>query len=419
MQVEAAFPEKLEFLFDESLRYAVAYGGRGSGKSWGFARAALIKGVERPLRILCTREVQKSIRDSVHALLSDQIQALGLGDHYRVLDTEIRGVNGTEFLFAGLGNQTIESIKSFEGVDIAWAEESASIKKRSWDILIPTIRKPGSQIWVTFNPNLDTDDTWRRFVINPPPNAKVVKVGWQDNPWFPTVLEVEREHMRATDPATYENVWEGECRSSVDGAIYANEIAKMHVEKRFRPVPYDPMLKVHTVWDLGWNDQMSILLVQRAASELRVLEYIEDSHRTLDDYVAELRDKRLNWGHDWLPHDGQARDYKSGKSAEEILKALGRSPRITPNIGVEPGIKAARLMFPRCYFDETKTGRLVDCLKRYRRAINAATNEPGAPLHDEYSHGADAFRYLAVVADQLANDDVVISDPYAAFRRYG
>jgi len=92
MQVDAAFPEKLEFLFDESLRYAVAHGGRGSGKSWGFARAALIKGVERPLRILCAREVQKSIRDSVHALLSDQIQALGLGDHYRVLETEIRGI---------------------------------------------------------------------------------------------------------------------------------------------------------------------------------------------------------------------------------------------------------------------------------------------------------------------------------------
>ena len=137
------FPSKLKFLFEPN-RYKVAYGGRGSGKSWGFARALLMQGTEKPMRILCAREIQKSIKQSVHTLLKDQIQALGLGQFYEVVETAIRGVNGTEFTFAGLATNTVESIKSFEGVDIVWIEEAQTVSKRSYDILIPTIRKPGS-----------------------------------------------------------------------------------------------------------------------------------------------------------------------------------------------------------------------------------------------------------------------------------
>jgi len=139
----AEFPEKLQFLFNPK-RYKVAHGGRGSGKSWGFARALLLQGASEPLRILCTREVQKSIKDSVHKLLTDQIEALGLGWFYQVLENEIRGKNGTEITFAGLATHTIESIKSYEGVDRVWVEEGQVVRKRSWDVLIPTIRKPGS-----------------------------------------------------------------------------------------------------------------------------------------------------------------------------------------------------------------------------------------------------------------------------------
>src|SRR5690242_12113424 len=136
----AEFPSKLKFLFQPK-RYKVAYGGRGATKSWGFARALLIQGAQKKLRILCTREVQKSIKDSVHSLLADQIQALGFGHLYEVLQNEIRGKNGTEFLFAGLSTQTIESIKSYEGIDRVWVEEARAVSKRSWSILIPTIRK--------------------------------------------------------------------------------------------------------------------------------------------------------------------------------------------------------------------------------------------------------------------------------------
>jgi len=149
MNVE--FPEKLKFLFQPK-RYKIAKGGRGSGKSWSFARALLIQGAEKKLRILCTREVQKSIKDSVHKLLADQIQSLGFGGFYEVLENEIRGKNGTVFTFAGLATHTIESIKSYEGVDRVWVEEGQVVRKRSWDVLIPTIRKPDSEIWVSYNP---------------------------------------------------------------------------------------------------------------------------------------------------------------------------------------------------------------------------------------------------------------------------
>jgi phage terminase large subunit len=404
-------PEALEFLFQPS-RYKVARGGRGSGKSWGFARALLIQGYQQPLRILCTREVQKSIKQSVHQLLKDQIEALGLGSEYEVLNTEIRGRNGTAIHFAGLSDMTADSIKSFEGVDRVWVEEGQSITARSWKILIPTIRKAGSEIWVSYNPELETDETHRRFVVEPPPDCVSVLMNWADNPWFPPVLEQEREHARATmSEHEYRNVWEGECLPAVTGAIYFDEVATLEREKRIREVPHDPLLKTHAIWDLGWNDSMSIILAQRQGSELRVIEYIEDSHRTLADYVSDLKQKRyagqpVNWGDDFLPHDGFSKDFKTGKSAEEILRALGRSVKPIPKMDVEGGIKAARSVFSRLYMDKDKTARLVECLKRYRRQINQTTNEPGAPLHDQYSHGADAFRYLALCADLMSNDDM-------------
>lgn len=404
MATKAEFPAKLQFLFKPA-RYKVAHGGRGSGKSWGFARALLIMAAAQPLRVLCTREVQKSIKDSVHKLLSDQIQDLGLGDFFEVLETVIRGKNGSEFSFAGLASHTINSIKSYEGVDRVWIEEGQAVTKRSWDVLIPTIRKPGSEIWVTYNPELESDETHQRFAVNPPPGAVVAEMNYVDNPWFPKELEAERLHAKATMRVEeYAHIWEGKCKPAVEGAIYFDEISRAETEGRIRDVPADPLLKVHAVWDLGWNDSMSIILVQRSASEVRIIDYIEDSHRTLADYALDLKAMPYNWGADYLPHDGFSKDFKTGKSAEEILKQLGRTVEATPKMDIEGGIKAARISFSRMYFDKTKAARLIECLKRYRRHINQITNEPGAPLHDQYSHGADAFRYMALAVDQMSND---------------
>lgn len=400
---KAQFPDKLDFLFDNH-RYKVAYGGRGSGKSWGFARALLIKASKKkePIRILCAREVQRSIKQSVHQLLSDQIQALGIGHLYEVLETEIRGKNGSHISFTGLANNTVESIKSFEGVDICWVEEAQTVSKRSWDILIPTIRKPDSEIWVSFNPDLDTDDTYQRFVLSPPSNAKVVKINWSENPWFPDVLDKERLHSKANSP-DYNNIWEGECKSAVDGAIYADEIRDAQEQNRIIAVPYDPMLKVQVVMDLGWNDSMAIILCQKGVSDVRVIKYIEDNHRTLDSYSAELKSLNYNWGHVYLPHDGQSKDFKYGISAEDIMRKQNWDVRIVPRLDIESGIKVSRMNFRRVFFDKS-THRLVDCLKHYRRSINNQTLEPGAPLHDEYSHGADAFRYMNVSLEKMSNE---------------
>lgn len=401
----ARFPKKLRCLFEAS-RYKFIRGGRGSGKSWSVARALLIKGAAKPERILCTREVQKSIKESVHQLLRDQIEALSLGAFYQVLEHEIRGKNGTRFYFTGLSDMTAETIKSFEGCTIVWVEEGQAITVRSWRILTPTIRAKDSEIWTTFNPELETDETYQMAVVRQPPGTISVEVNFTDNPWFPEVLEKERAHAEATlKPEEYAHIWLGRCRPAVEGAIYTDEVAKVEAEGRFARIQYDPLLKVHTIWDLGFNDAMAIGLVQRLASEIRVIDYIEDNRRTLLSYVEEIEAKPWNWGNDWLPHDGFAKRHQTGKSDEEVLKAVGRDVMQTPNIEVESGIRIARQVFPRVYFNRDSKGvcRLMECLKRYRRHVSRATAEPGNPMHDEFSHGADMFRYLAINADQLTN----------------
>lgn len=401
MTSKAKFPKALQFLF-EPHRYKVARGGRGSGKSWGFARALLILGAKGVERVLCTREIQKSIKQSVYQLLVDQIAALGLTGFYEVLGTEIRGKNGTRFYFNGLSDQTADTVKSFEGCTRVWVEEAQTVSDRSWSILIPTIRAAASEIWVTYNPELDTDPTHDRFVMRPPPDCVSVLMNWSDNPWFPAVLEKERLHCLATDPEGYKNIWDGQCKPAVTGAIYYNEVAA--AGDRITIVPYDPLLKVHVVVDLGWNDAMAISLVQIQSSSIRIIEYIEDSHKTLDVYSSMLKAKNLNWGNLYLPHDGRNKDFKTGKSSEEIMQALGWDVSITPSMSVEDGIRLTRMTFGRIYFDKSKTERLLECAKRYRRIINAKTNEAGAPLHDEFSHGADNLRYICINAESMTNE---------------
>lgn len=402
-ETEIQFPKKLKPLF-EPKRYKVMYGGRGGAKSWGVARALIIQAAETPLRILCAREVQKSMRDSVHRLLKDQIATMGYGHFFEVFDTEIRGKNGSLFLFAGLQSHTVDSIKSFEGVDRVWCEEAHSISTKSWDTLIPTIRKPGSEIWVTMNPDMDTDDTYVRFIAAPSDDTWLEEVNWRDNPWFPDVLEQERLKAERINPESYQHIWEGKPRRVAEGAIYRYEIESLFADGRIRDVPYDPLMPVHTIWDLGWNDAMVIIMVQRGPMDVRILDYIEDSNRTLDWYVAELEKRKYRWGTDFLPHDGRTRNFQTGKSTEEMLRAMGRGTvTVLAQTSIEEGIKAARLNFPKCYFDKTKTARLVECLKRYRRDINQKTDEPSVPLHDAYSHGADAFRYLGQSVDRMTS----------------
>jgi len=399
--VRAEFPKKLQFLF-EPHRFKVAKGGRGGAKSWNFARALLLQGAERPLRILCARETQKSIKDSVHQLLEDQIQRLGLKDKYDVQMATILGKNGTEIIFAGL-KHNIDNIKSVEGCDIVWVEEAQTVSRESWDKLLPTIRKEGSEIWISYNPELDTDETHKRFALKPPPGACVVTINYTDNPWFPDVLKPEVEHLKATDPKAYEHIWMGATRSAIEGGIFSNEMEAALKEKRLTTVPYDRTKPVDTFWDLGYGDTMAIWFAQCVGGYYNVIDYLEDAGKPIHHYVIQLQQRGYVYGVDWLPHDGvdaMLHHNLTGdktKSPEMLMRAAGRKVRIAPKMLVTSRINAARTVFPQCRFDEEKCADGILGLRHYQWGEPASSGqERTKPLHDWASHPSDAFCTLAL-----------------------
>jgi phage terminase large subunit len=397
---KAEFPVKLACLF-EPKRYKVLYGGRGGAKSWGVARALLIKGAKDPLRILCAREFQVSIKDSVHKLLADQIAQLGLSEFYEVTNTSIKGRNGTEFFFAGLKNN-IMSIKSFEGVDICWCEEAQTISKTSWNVLIPTIRRDNSEIWVTFNPELETDDTYQRFVISPPESAIVQKITWRDNPWFPQTLREEKENLEIHDHNAYLNVWEGLCRRTVDGAVFAQEMTLAEMDGRITKVPYDAIKPVHAVFDLGWADNTAIWFVQFIGFEIRLIRYLEDNQKTMSYYLSQLQSLGYVYDTIWLPHDAENTTLAAaGRSIADIVRGANYKVQILPRVPVTDSINAARTIFQKCYFDKENCHQGLQCLRHYRYDVDPDTKQfSKSPLHDIYSHGADAFRYIGLVVNE-------------------
>ena len=394
---KAEFPLKLECLFKPS-RYKVLYGGRGGAKSWGVARALLIKAAQSQLRILCAREFQTSIKDSVHKLLCDQIEALGLTSFYEITQTNIKGKNGSEFSFIGLKNN-VANVKSYEGVDICWVEEAQTTSRMSWNVLIPTIRKEKSEIWITFNPELETDETYQRFVLNPPDDCIVTKVNWSDNPWFPETLKLEKDALKFRDPQAYNVVWEGLCHQSVDGAIFAKELQQAELEGRISRVPYDATKPVHAVFDLGWADSTSIWFLQFVGMETRLIRYIEDSQKTMTHYLATMQTFGYVYDTVWLPHDAENQTLAAaGRSIDDIVRAAGYKTQILPKVPVLDSINAARTIFPNCWFDREHAAEGINCLRHYRYEVDPETGQFSRhPLHDHYSHGADAFRYIALM----------------------
>jgi len=399
---KAEFPEKLKCLFDPpSSRYRVLYGGRGGAKSWGVARALLILAAKDKLRVLCAREYQTSIKDSVHKLLSDQIQDLGLDSFYEITQASIRGKNGSEFFFVGLKNN-ISNVKSFEGVDICWVEEAQTVSKTSWNVLIPTIRKEKSEIWVTFNPELETDDTFQRFVVHSPKDCVIEKINWSDNPWFPDTLRLEKDDLKERDIEAYNTVWEGICRQTVDGAVFAKEMQSAELEGRIMKVPYDPSKPVHAVFDLGWADATAIWFIQFIGMEIHLIRYLEDTQRTISHYLSVMQTFGYVYDTLWLPHDAQNKTLASnGRSIEEIVRAAGYKVQITAKVPVSDSINAARTVFPKCYFDREECADGLQCLRHYRYDVDPDTKMfSKSPLHDQYSHGADAFRYIGLVVNE-------------------
>lgn len=215
-------------------RYKGAFGGRGSGKSHFFGALAIARmATTAGFRIVCVREVQNSIKDSVKQLLEDKIASYGLRAFFTITDQEIRGINGSLAIFRGLQNHTAASIKSLEGFDRAWWEEAQTATQHSLDLLIPTIRKPGSELWFSWNPGAETDPIDVFLRGNPPDAAIVLRVNWQDNPWFPVELQGDMERDRDRDPGKYQHIWEGAYQTLSEARIFKNwRIAEMTVPER-------------------------------------------------------------------------------------------------------------------------------------------------------------------------------------------
>jgi phage terminase large subunit len=397
-----AFPAKLKCLFEpKNSRYRVLYGGRGAGKSHSVARALLCMGVVRNIRVLCAREFQTSIKDSVHKLLVDQIYSMGIQAHYEITNSSIRGINGSEFIFAGIKNN-INGLKSIEGIDYCWVEEANNVTANSWDVLIPTIRKANSEIWVTFNPELPTDETYKRFVISPPDGAVVQKVNWSDNNWFPEVLDLERNSLMNRDFEAYQNVWEGFTRSTIDGAIFAKEMSRAEQDGRITNVPYDAAKPVMAIFDIGWADSTAVWFVQFVGMETRLLRYMEVNQTVISEILAKMQTFGYVYDTLYLPHDAQNRTLASnGRSIEEIVRAAGYNVRIIERTNIADSINAARTIFSACYFDKNLCETGLNCLRHYRYDVDPNTKSFSKnPLHDQYSHGADAFRYIGLMIQE-------------------
>lgn len=388
-------PTWARVLFEPQWRYISVRGGRGSGKTKNFARALIMRSTVEKLRVLCTREIQLSIRESVYATLVNEIHELGLSSQFEILSNEIRSLKGGSFIFRGLAAETIDSIKSLADIDIAWVEEAQSVSRKSFEMLFPTIRAIGSQIWLSWNPVLESDPVYELVVKEGLPMCANLFVNFDQNPWFPDVLRLEEQHMLGRDPVRHAHIWGGMPLPAVEGAIYFDEIMAMEREDRVRLLTVDQLLQLYAVFDLGYNDAMTCHIVQKTIHETRIVDYIENNKVAISWFDTELKARGYESAIIALPHDGAHKSSQTGLSTQEIMSMYGWAVEIVDNIGVEAGIRLCRELMPTMYVDKHRCSESLEHLKRYAR------NKHGHPLHDEHSHCADSLRYVAVHANMM------------------
>jgi phage terminase large subunit len=401
---EIRLPPKIVDVFEGEARYRGAYGGRGSGKTRSFALMTAVAGYRHGMsglsgQILCAREHLNSLDESSLEEVKAAIKSVPwLLSYYEIGEKFVRSRDGRiNYVFAGL-RRNLDSIKSKARIIIAWVDEAEGVSDAAWQKLIPTVREDNSEIWVTWNPETKHSATHRRFRVNPPQDSKICKINWQDNPYFPKVLDKERKEDLKLRPDDYGHIWDGDMKVHADGAYYAVEMREAKAEGRITNVPYDRAVGVVTAWDLGVGDSTSIWFAQFVGAEVRLIDYYESSGVGLDHYVALLNSKGYVYESHVLPHDVRVRELGSGKSRLETLGALGVRPiTIAPQLMVDDGIQSVRSMIPRCWFDAEKCERGVDAIRQYRRDYDdKGMTWRGRPLHDWTSHCADALRYLAV-----------------------
>jgi phage terminase large subunit len=417
--------EKLAPLVEtDSARYRAAYGGRGGAKSHFFAELLILHCYSKRTRAVCIREVQLSLKESVRQLLIDKIAKFGLEADFEVLEAEIRCPHGGLIIFRGMQSYNAESIKSLEAYDIAWVEEAQTLSARSLKMLRPTIRADGSEIWFSWNPRHDTDPV-DMFFRGPkkPPSAIVININWDDNPWFPSVLQEEMEHDRDVDPEMAVHIWDGGYEIISEGSYYARLLAYAESEGRVGFYPHDPALPVNTAWDIGVDDYTAIWFMQENVRQVRAIGYCEFSgagaEQILTDALpellkdeakrnlatAKLKRPEYKFGKLYLPHDIKVREWGAGaRSRVETLISLG-VPASLIHVGAatDPAdrIQAARRLIPYMQFNqEINPGEGVNLglsrIRKYSRRFNETLGVYVGPLHDENSHGADAFGEYAI-----------------------
>ena len=397
-------PPKLVPVFEGKARYRGSYGGRGSGKTRTFALMTAIMGYRWGMsgkqgQILCAREFMNSLDDSSLEEIKTAIRSIDwLNDYYDVGEKYIRSKDGNiSYTFAGL-RRSLDAIKSKARIMLAWIDEAETVSDMAWQKLIPTVREEDSEIWVTWNPESKYSATHERFRIDPPEDSKIAEINYSDNPWFPSTLEAERIEDKKKRIDMYDHIWEGGFLVFSEGAYYSTEMRRCRDEERIAEVRYDRAKPVITAWDLGVGDSTAIWFAQYIGTEVHVIDYYEASGVGLDHYAKVLQDKGYIYDQHILPHDVRVRELGTGKSRLETLDGLGiRNVEIAPQLMVDDGIQQVRSLLDRCWFDEKKCEKGIDCLINYSRDYDEnGKTWRSRPRHDWSSHGADAFRYLAI-----------------------
>jgi phage terminase large subunit len=396
-------------------RYKGAWGGRGSGKSHFFAGLLIEDSLaEKGLLSVCIREVQKTLKDSSKRLLEGKLKDFNLGeaDGFKVFNEVIQTPGDGAIIFQGMQDHTAESIKSLEGFKRAWWEEAQAASLRSLNLLRPTIRAEGSELWFSWNARLKIDpvDAMLRGA-EPPTGSTVVMANWRDNPWFTNVLEQERLDCLREQADQYDHIWEGGYLTVAAGAYYAQHLAAAKNEGRIGRVAADPLMTLRLIVDIGGTgakaDAFVIWVMQFIGKEIRVLDYYEAVGQPLAAHLNWCRSRGYSpdKAQFWLPHDGSTNDKVYDVSYESALRGAGYSVTVVPNQGkgaAAARIEAARKLFPSMWFNEATTEAGRAALGWYHEKKDEARNIGLGPEHDWASHGADAFGLGAVIYEEPA-----------------
>jgi len=372
-------PEVFEPLLGES-RYKGAWGGRGSGKSHFFAELLIERCLMAKTDAVCVREIQKSLSQSVKKLLEAKIEAMGVGSHFDVQQSVIYAANGGRLMFQGMQNHTADSIKSLEGFDIAWVEEAQSLSQRSLDLLRPTIRKAGSELWFSWNPSLDTDpvDALLRG-DSPPPGAVVVRANYRDNPWLPEVLRSELEYDQKRDPDKFAHVWLGEYQRNSEARVFRNW--------KIEEFETDPSATFRLGADWGFSVDPSVLVRCYIQGRRLFVDYEAYMVGCEIDQLPDLFD-RVPDSRRWFITADSARpetvSYMRRHGFPKINSAH-KGPK-----SVEEGVEFLKtfdiVVHPRCK-------HLIDELTLYSFEIDPLTSQVLPKLADKDNHVIDALRY--------------------------